>query len=374
MDLKEQRKQTFESCLAAAKDPAHHTLTMHMWEYWQGNHNKIDKKGIEARSHEVGQILSVMGNDEGASYTDQGYLHVDHAAPLPKDRSDHFGSRYQSATKDGIIGLATTPLVENSGVLPFALNSHTGLLMLDTTPVFCMPHDGWSVYYDSKEHLPTDNAWKEAVNFIKQHTPESFQASFAHFHFLEHPEAREALAGKLTMMRRIKYHPLDHITAMQWEKPDQLYCSVDPLSGEVQARAREAYTQLGEELHKNNESIAPYKHPEVNVNATLEKAAGILAYNDDINHPFDPDKPLKENLQDNIELARTLYRAIREYDQLNEAMRKHHIQHQPTIMIYQPGQKERSLVHAEPTTQMRSIVEGILRKEIEEAQLKVKQL
>ena len=362
---RESREEVFARCQKAAADPAHHVLVAHMWEYWQGKHNDIDKAGFRAREEEISSILGVMANEKGAIYTDRGFLHTDPKAPMPLARLDHFGSRHQKGTPRGIIGVATSPIASGMDIPLFDRNSRTGLLMIDPDPVCVMPHDGWSAYYDSPKGIPNQSGWDEVTHFLTANTPHRFIDCFAHFGFKDHPEAREELVGKLAIMRRIQSHPLDFITESQMPNNSKELCTLlDPQSPTVLQKAKEAYPTLIENIKKQPpDVIAMFKHPEVDVNSTLDKVAGIVAYNATPDHPFLPEKSLTENLKDNLDLTKTLYRAINECNQVEGMFRKHHIQRQPTIVIYQSKAQGPNLVHVEPTPELRRIVEGILRKQ-----------
>ena len=382
------RADTFAECRRALQDYSAHMPIVHMWENAHANKNAVDAESLKEREGEVASVLGVMSGDNKVTYRDGRYLQ--NIERLKKAGVDSkiaaLDTHVLRGSKNGFIGIATSPLFEHSQFSRlYDHNSDTGLLLLDSTPVLVSPHDAWSLYFENKNDIPAEGAWKyrwddmQKRHKMDQNGMTEGGARFAGVgYFTNNKEARHKLAGKVAMLVLQPNNALHRIVEMQGN-PEHLskgFVTVDPLSTQTHAQARQAYQEL---MHAYEHDEKAFVWPsEVVANATLEHVAGILVHNSPGGNPakpganatrapvVDPKKPWSETLQENPKLAVSLYHAFKEYDQLVKRMQSPEVKKQfpklrvPTILIYQPHAAQ-NLIHAEPTPALRQIVEGFLR-------------
>jgi hypothetical protein len=319
-------------------------FTVHMWEDHKGYY--MSPEGLTARRQEIVSLLGVMAGDKTARYDDTGYF-----------RNDGFSSRVQRGGEAGFIGLATSP-VTPGGLPIFCNGADTGLLLKNPVPVFVSCKDTWSVYYERPEDIPAQEAWDLKCGYQTGEYAKS-DVRLAHSLLRDDPPARGRIAGKLCVFRTeitrryYKDYPkgIRKIIGMQADmRRLPPYLLLDPLSPDVQQRAKAAYRAMVDILDPVAHTLSPEQYTEADVNATLEHVAGILAYN--------RGKPLLsiEKLEENIQLAAALYMACTEREWMTGILG-----YPPIITIYQPGFRQAPLLHFLPTPENRCILEKILK-------------
>ena len=357
-DYQSKLNSTFEQIAQAARDADKHVLGVHMWEHSDGA--GMDKAALQARSKEMKEVLAPMAGDESVIYNDGRYFSGE-GGYLPN-------REVKGSAKEGLVGIATTPVTDFTQMPAFNSFSNTGLLLMEPKPVLVHPHDGWTMLISHKEALPSQNTWQHLKTYISRaHRDDMDQ--FAHFNINDVP-TMEKLLGKLTTLRVNVNHPLYSILKDQDAHPGSLveggpWVQVDPFAKDTQERAGAAYKNLMQQVKSGVYSYPLDEHdayPEVDVNAKLENAAGIVAYNPSRSGEISGDQPWSENLEGNVQLAKTLFRAMKEQEQLQGTLREHGITRTPTIVVYQPQSSTHRVVHFPPTKQNKEIVEGVLSK------------
>ncbi len=372
MSEQEDRNIMFDSAFAEIKkatiNPADNVLVLHMWERLRGKPDTI--KAMEARREEIDSLLSVMSGEEGAVYFDKGFLKEfscedDELAPR----------RVPAHSELGMIALATTTVLEDATLGVLDRGSHTGLLLLGAKPVMVLPYDGWTLCHLG-EGAWHERGWRSIDHHVKTSRVHGLEYDkYAYKHFLDSPGKRKQLVDKLTAFRADKNHPLyNDIVEPQIEKGEKIgdkgHFSVDPTDDDVTATASKAYAILMEKILDNPEHYGDHKkrdenYPEVDVNATLQNAAGIVVYNDSAKDMVLPDASNLSNIIENEpHLATKLYRAIEEYEQLNAAMKAKGINKPITIVTYQPyAERGNRLVHTPPILHLKRLLEKKMKEE-----------
>ncbi len=318
--------KTFEKIKKATNDPEQ-ILVTHMWE------KKCDIEDIETRLGEVDNLLEVTAGNTDAVYNDAGYV------------GEIFFSRNQRGTKDGMIGLATSPIYSKKDAELFNMHSSSGPLLLNPTSVFVSPHDAFSTYYDDENVMPSEKAWKEGA--------------LMHTFYRDNPQERSKLIGTVSVVLDDYWDKFfNEIVKMQL--PDNLkdsepkYLNLDPLSSQVHENAGKAYKKLLNTLKAN-------RCAEVAVNAKLEQSIGIVAQNAKTTY-VDP-LSWKNTFNNDLKLARSVYFACIEHEVLTAKFKKYNIAHTPTIVIYQQHAREEDrLIHFPPTKKNKDIVLKVLRE------------
>lgn len=348
MILQEAFDATFAECLNAAED-AGQILVAHMWENHKGYY--ISPEARVTRHKEIADVLAVMAGKPGAYYNDEGFF-----------VHDGFPNRVLRGSPAGFIGLAASP-VTLSNLPVFPNGADTGLLLKNPVPLFVSHKDSWSVYYEHSEDIPGQAAWN--VKCDKTGIYLKSDVRLSHSLLRDDAELRKQIAGKLCIFRTEitrRYntaYPRKIRELMAMQMPEKRpFLLLDPHDRQVQQRARAAYRHMLEILTPIAQKLHAEQYPEADVNATVDQAVGILVYNRST-----PLLQMDMNLlKDNIRLAAALYQSFGDYDQLSECLQEHHIARIPTIIIYQPGCREASLLHFPPLEQNRQIVETILRQ------------
>lgn len=341
---------TFAECLQAAGDVSQ-ILVAHMWENHRGYY--LSPEARTARHKEVADVLAVMAGKADAYYNDEGFfLH------------DGFPNRVLRGSRSGFIGLATSP-VTLSNLPIFPNGADTGLLLKNPTPLFVSHKDSWSVYFERPEDIPSQEAWDIKCDKTGDYPKSDVRLS--HSLLRDNPQERKRIAGKFCIFRTEiarrynKAYPekIKEIFALQMREKKP-YLLLDPHDPQAHERARAAYRRMLELLAPVSQKLHAGQYPEVDVNVTLEHAAGILVYNRSTPLPHLED--VSGLLKDRHGLAAAIYQAFRDYGQLCAALRENGTAGVPTIFIYQPACPKAPLLHFPPFPQNLHAVETILKQ------------
>jgi hypothetical protein len=276
----------------------------HMWEFYFG---EDQKKPRQLRNFEIDQVLKVMADKPYALYEDE----------------EGFRTRRQRGHKDGFIGLASSAIFKGVPLGLFDFNGqHTGLLLLNPTPVLVSSTDCHSKYYDTH--------------------PDRLQVIFG-----KHAAGNQDLIG---------------LQQLHTSGPPDERTSVDPHDTGVQQRALKAYRHLGQSYLDGTRQPPERGATEICANARLEQIGGIIA------HVSSKELDLSsqgwaERLAANPDLAPLLHEAILDYKRVAATMERHGVAHRPTIMIYQHHNKDpqKQQLHFPPTRENIALVERALR-------------
>lgn len=341
---------SFADCMQAAAD-SNQILVAHMWENHKGYY--LSPAAHAERRKEVADVLAVMAGKANAYYNDEGFfLH------------DSFPNRVLRGSPAGFIGLASSP-VTLSNLPVFPNGASTGLLLKNPIPIFVSHKDSWSVYFECPEDIPEQEAWD--IKCDKTGNYPKSDVKLSHSLLRDNVHIRKRIAGKLCIFRTEilprynKAYPkrISEVFATQMLEK-QPYLLLDPHDLETQERARKTYRDMLKILAPVARRLHSEQYPETDVNATLEHAVGILAYNRSA--PLPRLDNISECLKDRLELTAALYQSFSEYDQLRIILRESGISRIPTIVIYQPGCPEAPLLHFPPLEENRQFVETTLRQ------------
>lgn len=353
-----QYNQTFRDICNAARAPEKKVLVTHIWE------SKKGKDDAQKRAEEIRSMLAAMSGGQSAVYHDLNYLDPDRPA------DEAFATRYQVSGAHGLKGLATSPLSEKAGLPLYTWNSNTGLILLDPDPVAVSPYDTASVYYEDKSRIPGAKAW-DAMKALFLGGQEGEMPGIDLFR--DPPEKAAGLLHRLTLFKLIPGHVMDAILRMQGiDVARQPYAQIDPADPSTIKMARTAFGEMMRQFNSGehkllgkdgaNEALA-YMNPEVNVNARLEHAAGIVVVNNE-----GPEITVSQTPKKIVEaaakaayspLAADLARAVGEHKILQAVLKEKGIDRKPTIVLYQPHAKDK-LIHL-PPNQLRALVDKHLR-------------
>lgn len=328
MATEEQYQAGFAECLAAADfnpaSPERFGLFAHMWENKEGILQLPANNAIHRQ--EVASVLAAMSGNAQAEYNDAGYL--------PKARADdkeqQFGNRSQRGDpQHGIIAIATCPVTYQDANLPLFATGHlhnhqTGLLMAPREIVLTAPKDAYTGYWE--DTIPP--AHRQLVK------PGELLVQFESWD--------DAMAD--IVASQLPANTTGHPTAF----------ALDPRSPETLAKARAAYVNMMQRFNtlRTDEPDAynallakPLSYPEVDINAKLEHALGIVVNPNVPRHGgtrykqpiIDAAPDWRGLLMQNRSLAALLQRACMEQEMLEETLKAQGIERHPPVVIYQPG-------------------------------------